>query len=123
MGFTIIESSGPIVSFKITGELTLSDVSRIQAAALEAIKRLGKIKGLAILEDFQGWKRDGNWGDITFLAEHDKDIAKIAVVGEEKWKDSFYAFLAKGFREAAIEYFPPTDLAKARAWLQGDGAQ
>ncbi len=120
MAFTIIDSSGPIVSAKITGELSVSDVSRMQALALEAIKRLGKIKGLAILENFRGWKRAGNWGDVTFLAEHDKDIAKIAVVGEEKWKDSFYAFLAKGFRQAAIEYFPPGDLAKARAWLEAD---
>jgi stage II sporulation SpoAA-like protein len=122
MGFTIIDPSGPILSAKLTGELSLSDMKRTQAAALEAIKRLGKIKGLLILEDFRGWKRDENWGDITFLIEHDKDIAKIAVVGEEKWRDSFYAFLAKGFRQAAIEYFPPSDLAKARAWLEADGA-
>jgi hypothetical protein len=118
MAFTIIDSSGPIVSAKITGELSVSDVSRIQAAASEAIRRLGKIKGLMILENFLGWKREGNWGDITFLTEHDKDIAKIAVVGDEKWKDLIYAFLAKGFRQAAVEYFLPADLAKARAWLE-----
>jgi hypothetical protein len=35
------------------------------------------------------------------LTEHDKDIAKIAVVGDEKWRDEVYAFLAKGFRRAA----------------------
>ncbi len=120
MAFTIIDSSGPILSAKLTGELSLSDMRRLQAAAVEAIKRLGKIKGLAILEDFRGWKRDENWGDMTFLIEHDKDIAKMAVVGEEKWKDSFYAFLAKGFRQAEIEYFRPADLAKARAWLEAD---
>jgi hypothetical protein len=120
MAFTIIDSSGPIVSIKITGELSVSEVGQIQAAALEAIKRCGKIKGLAILENFRGWKREGNWGDITFLTEHDKDIAKIAVVGDEKWKDPIYAFLAKGFRQAAVEYFLPADLAKARAWLEAD---
>ncbi len=121
MPFTIIDSSGPILSAKLTGEFSLSDMRQMQAAAGEAIKRLGKIKGLAILEDFRGWKRDENWGDMTFLIEHDKDIAKMAVVGEEKWRDSFYAFLAKGFRQAEIEYFLPADLAKARAWLEHDG--
>lgn len=120
MPFTIIDSSGPILSAKLTGELSVSDMRAIQAAALEAIKRLGKIKGLAILENFRGWKREENWGDVTFLTEHDKDIAKMAVVGEEKWRDSFYAFLAKGFRQAEIEYFLPADLAKARAWLEAD---
>jgi hypothetical protein len=120
MGFTVIESTGNILSAKLTGELTVSDMRQLQAAAAEAIKRLGRIKGLAILDDFRGWKRDGNWGDMTFLIEHDKNIAKMAVVGEEKWKDSFYAFLAKGFRQAEIEYFLPSDVAKARAWLEAD---
>jgi len=120
MPFTIIDSSGPIVSGKLAGELSFSDVSRIQALAVEAIKRSGKIKGLLILENFLGWKREPDWGDVTFLTEHGKDIAKIAVVGEEKWRDLFYAFLAKGFRESAVEYFLPGDLAGARAWLQAD---
>ncbi|MGH7927251.1 MAG: STAS/SEC14 domain-containing protein, partial [Candidatus Binatia bacterium] len=57
------------------------------------------------------------WGDVTFFAQHDKQIAKIAVVGEERWRVSVYAFLAKGFREVKVEYFLPADLAKARAWL------
>jgi hypothetical protein len=42
------------------------------------------------------------------------------VVGDEKWKDLVYAFLAKGLRQAAVEYFLPADLAKARAWLKAD---
>lgn len=120
MAFTILGSSGPVVSIKISGELSVAEMGQIQAAALEAIKRVGKIKGLAILENFNGWKREGNWGDVTFLTEHDQDIAKIAVVGDEKWRDPIYAFLAKGFRQAAVEYFPPGDIAKARVWLEAD---
>ena len=120
MAFTIIEASGPIVSAKITGELSVSEVGQLQALALETIKRAGKMKGLLILENFRGWKREGEWGDITFLNQHDKDIAKIAVVGDEKWRDPIYAFLAKGFRQAAVEYFLPGELAKAHAWLEAD---
>jgi hypothetical protein len=51
------------------------------------------------------------------MSEHDKEIEKIAVVGEEQWRDLVYAFLAKGFREAEVEYFLPADLANAHAWL------
>jgi hypothetical protein len=123
MPFTIIDSSGPMVSIKITGELSVAEVGQIQAVAVEAIKRCGNIKGLALLENFTGWKREGSWGDVTFLSQHDKDIAKIAVVGDEKWRDPIYAFLAKGFRQAAVEYFLPADLAKARAWLNTDAEQ
>ena len=117
MAFTIIDATGPIVSAKISGELGKDEVSQMQAAALNAIQRCGKISALFILDDFRGWKREGDWGDITFLTTHDKDIAKIAVVGDEEWRDLVYAFLAKGFRQAQVEYFLPGDLTKARAWL------
>jgi len=117
MPFTIVDASGPIVSAKVSGELSKSEVSQMQAAAVEAIRRCGKISALFILENFRGWKREGDWGDIRFLIEYDKDIAKIAVVGEEEWRELVYAFLAKGFRQAAVEYFAPSDLDKAHQWL------
>ena len=118
MAFTIIDATGPIVSAKISGELGKSEVSQMQTAALDAIRRCGKISALFILEDFHGWQREGDWGDISFMIEQDQNIAKIAVVGEEQWRDLIYAFLAKGFRNAAVEYFPPAELAKARACLE-----
>jgi SpoIIAA-like len=120
MPFTIVDPTGPIISAKISGELGKSEVSQLQAAALDAIKRHGKINALFILENFQGWKQEGEWGDVSFMIEHDKNIAKIAVVGEDQWRDLIYAFLAKGFREAEIEFFLPADLTKARAWVEAD---
>ncbi|MGE5219531.1 MAG: STAS/SEC14 domain-containing protein [Chloroflexota bacterium] len=117
MPITVIDATGPIVSAKVGGMLGKSEVSQIQATALAAIQRCGKISALFILDNFKGWKREGDWGDISFLVEHDKDIGRIAVVGDEEWRDLVYAFLAKGFRQAQIEYFHPGDLAKARAWV------
>jgi hypothetical protein len=121
MAFTIIDANGPIISAKISGELSQPEVSQMQAAALEAIRRCGKISALFMLENFRGWSREGDWGDISFLTAYDKDIAKIAVVGEAVWRDMICAFLAKGFRQAKVEYFLPADLAKARVWLEADG--
>ena len=118
MPFTIVDGTGPIISVKISGEIDKTEVTRIQAATLGAIQRCGRISALFILDDFRGWKRDGNWGDISFMTEHDQEISKIAVVGDEQWRDLVCAFLAKGFRAAAVEYFIPTDLPKARAWLE-----
>lgn len=60
MAFAIIDASGPIISAKISGELGKSEVSEIQAAALEAIRRCGKISALFVLDNFRGWRRDGN---------------------------------------------------------------
>jgi hypothetical protein len=117
MAVTILDRAGPIISARISGELAICEVSQLQAAAIEAMQRCGKISALLILENFRGWKLEGNWGDVTFLSEHDKQIARIAVVGQERWRDFACAFLAKDFRTAEVEYFLPGDLAKARAWL------
>jgi hypothetical protein len=118
MPFTIVDATGPMISVKISGEIEKTEVTQIQAAALGAIQRCGKIRALFILDNFHGWKRDGNWGDISFMTQHDQEIVKIAVVGDEQWRDLVCAFLAKGFRTAAVEYFVPSDLPKARAWLE-----
>jgi hypothetical protein len=118
MPFTIVDAPGPIISAKISGELSKSEVSQIQAVAVEAMRRRGKINALFILENFEGWKQTGDWGDITFMTEHDGQIGKIAVVGAEGWRDMIYAFLAKGLRNAQVEYFLPSELAKARSWLE-----
>ena len=40
MAFTIIDASGPVISAKISGELGKSEVSQIQAAALDAELRV-----------------------------------------------------------------------------------
>lgn len=118
MPFTIIDGTGPIVTVKINGELSRADVSQIQAIAREAIQRNGKISALFFLDQFRGWKTEPGWGDLTFLNEHDKNIDKIAVVGETRWKDDVCAFLAKGFRSAAVEFFLQSEPYKARQWLK-----
>ena len=117
MAFTMIDATGPVISAKISGELSKPEVTQMQTVGLKAIQRWNKISALFILENFQGWKKEGDWGDIKFLIDHDRNIAKIAVVGDEQWRDFAYAFLAKGFRQAQVEYFVPADLTKARVWV------
>ena len=117
MPFTIVDATGPVISARISGELGRSEISQLQIASLNAIKRHGKISALFILERFEGWRSGDEWGDVTFMTEHDEEITKIAVVGEEGWRDMIYAFLAKGFRRAEVEYFLPGEISRARSWL------
>ena len=68
MAFTIIDASGPILAAKISGELTPTEVSQMQAAALEAIRRCGKISALFILEDLlTGMEARGRLGRCQLL--------------------------------------------------------
>jgi SpoIIAA-like len=97
--------------------LKKADYERIIQIAKAAIAREGKIRALVILEGFEGWERSGDWGDVSFMMEEGQHIEKMAIVGDEKWRDDALAFTAKGFRPTAIEFFPASRINEARTWL------
>jgi hypothetical protein len=117
MPVEIIDASGKLLQAKVWAVLRKVDYDLIVQTAKESIAREGKIRVLIVLEAFGGWERRADWGDVTFITEHSKDIEKIAIIGDEKWKDDAFAFTGKGFRPSAIEFFPPSRLEEARAWL------
>jgi SpoIIAA-like len=116
MPVEIIDASGKLLQIKIRGMLKKADYDRIIQIAKEAIAREGKIRALAILEGFEGWERHPDWGDVSFIMEEGQH-KKMAIVGDEKWRDNALAFTAKGFRPTAIEFFPASRLHEARTWL------
>ena len=118
MAIEVLDSTGNILRVKIMGEFKKTESDYLQSIAESIIKQRGKIKILIILEDFQGWERGADWGDITFAIEHDDDIEKMAIVGDEEWKDLVFAFLAQPLRKAQIEYFDSTRIEEATAWLE-----
>src|SRR5512134_3169590 len=91
----------------------IEELPEVQAVAGREIARLGRINLLLVLEHFEGWERQADWGDLAFYAAHDKDIEKIAIVGEEKWRDHGLAFAGAGIRKAAVQFFPPAEGARA----------
>jgi len=97
--------------------LKKADHDRIVQVAKEAIAREGKIRALLILEGFEGWERHEGWGNVSFMMEEGRDIEKMAIVGDEKWKDDVIAFTAKGFRPTAIEFFAASRVTAARVWV------
>lgn len=117
MGFNVIGSSGKLISVKITGKLKKTELDQMQAIASELMKREGKIKILVILEDFLGWEKGADWEDTSFQSKHDSDIEKIAIVGDEKWRNLVFAFTGKPFRPVEIEYFTHSQLDQAHAWI------
>ncbi|MGH7843836.1 MAG: STAS/SEC14 domain-containing protein [Candidatus Binatia bacterium] len=117
MPVEIIDASGKLLQARVWAVLRKDDYDRMIQVAKESIAREGKIRVLIVLEAFGGWERRADWGDVTFITEHSKDIEKMALVGEEKWKDDAFAFTGKGFRSTNIEFFTPSRLEEARAWL------
>ena len=117
MPVEIIDASGKLLQLKVRGMLKKADHERIIQIAKAAIEREGKVRGLIILEAFEGWEQHEGWGDVSFMMDQGQHIEKMAIVGDEKWKDDALAFTAKGFRPTAVEFFPSSRLNEARTWL------
>lgn len=117
MPASIEHESGNLFRVRISGILRQQELKDVQAVGAREIARLGRINLLFVLEQFEGWERDADWGDLEFYQAHDKDIDKIAIVGEAKWRDHGLAFAGAGIRKAAVEFFSPADIGLARAWL------
>jgi hypothetical protein len=117
MSAEIISNTGGLVTAKISGKLTYSELTALQKSVISIIGREGGIRTLIIAEDFLGWDKSGDWEDISFQDTSDPYINKMAIVGEKKWEELALLFTGKGFREFPIEYFLPTELSKAQAWL------
>ena len=106
MPVEIIDASRKSLEIRIRGMLKKADHKRIIQIAKEAIAREEKVGALIMLEGFEGWERHEDWGDVGFMMEEGQHIEKMAIVGDEKWRDDALAFTAKGFRPTAIEFFP-----------------
>ena len=117
MSAEIVGVEGGILTLKVSGRLMLSELTAVQKQGAEILRQHGKMSILVLGEGFDGWDPGDDWSDISFQLEYDQFIEKIALVGEKCWGELAQIFAGRGLREARVEYFPSTDLPKARAWL------
>jgi hypothetical protein len=117
MSAEIVSAENGIITLKVTGQLTQPELAQAQRTMGAILRMKGKMRILVLVEDFQGWDKAGNWGDVSFLNEHDQNMERMAIVADEKWKGMTFMFTGKGLRRCLIEHFKPEDAAKATAWL------
>lgn len=124
MTFRLIKTLDSENWIQIRDQLTVSEFQKIQSLGELSLEWFGQFRVLIELEDgFDGWSREPGWEDSFFLTEDGSRISKVAVVGDEKWKDQVFMFMGKQMRKTAIEFFPQYQLAKAKAWLCEDNSQ
>ena len=116
--FTKDKETENLFVVQIKGTFTFEDLKEFQNKARVEIDRSKRIKLLVLAEQFKGWGKDGDWGDLTFMYEYDPYIEKIAVVAESKWKDEMLMFVGASSRQASVEFFPTDGEEDARDWLQ-----
>ena len=117
MSVTISTESNDCIVVTVTGIFSYKDLEAVQNVAKEALNSGVKVNCLILAEQFTGWGKDGNWGDLTFMYENDPLIGKIAVVADENRQDEMLMFLGAGMRQAEVKVFFPDEVQDARQWL------
>jgi hypothetical protein len=119
MSVEIVSNTGGILTARIGGRLSQPELAALQASAVDTIREQGAVRILVLADDFQGWREGDDWGDVAFM-ENDPYIRKMAIVGEKKWEELALIFAASPIRRFPIEYFLPTELDRAKAWLAAE---
>jgi hypothetical protein len=109
------EPSG-VVTVRVSGLLNSAEWTSAQQEVSSSLQKGQAVSLLVIADKFLGWEQ-GDWDDMSFQLKHDHQIQRVAVVAENKWEDEMVLFAGKGFRKFQIEFFAPSELAKAREWL------
>jgi hypothetical protein len=81
------------------------------------MRRVGAIRLLFVLDAFEGWEPHEGWSDLSFYVKHGDAIERIAIVGDERWKDEALMFASADLRKAPVEFFRTERLAGANDWL------
>ncbi len=105
--------------FRIDVRATLRqrEFEHCQEEVLHEVSRLGPVRLLFVLDRFEGWDSQDNWHDLSFFVRHGDAIERIAIVGDERWRDLALMFAAADLRKAPVEYFGEQEFVKAHSWL------
>ncbi len=120
MSVIFIKESENLFVIHVNGILTFNDQKEVENRVSTEIDRSGKAKMLVLTENFSGWSKEGDWGDLAFMHEYDPYIERIAVVANKKWQDQILMFVGAGLRQASVKFFSYGEEENARDWLQSE---
>jgi universal stress protein A len=107
-----------IMAVKASGKLTDEDYQQFLPKLNEFIDSSETPVSLLLeLEDFHGWNKKAAWDDFKFGMKNEDDIARIAIVGENRWQ-KWMTVLGDAFTSTDMRYFPKAELSQAWSWLR-----
>lgn len=115
----ITSEENGIVTVRASGKLTRGDYEQFVPRMEQIMRSRGPVRMLIELVDFEGWEPAGLWEDLKFDIQHQDDLGRVAIVGEDtmqKWGTR----LSAPFFRADMRYFPRSELARAREWLTAE---
>ena len=102
----------------IQGLLTFQDLTEVQNRARAEMDPQQKVNILILAQQFAGWGKGGDWGDVSFMYEVDPSLEKIAIVATQKWRDEIMMFVGADRRQAVVKFFLDDQERDARSWLK-----
>ena len=115
------ESFGGVLGFKVVGKMTAEDIKGFepQITTLIAQRKHKPIGILADLSEMHGADWGARWEEMRFLQKHTGHIARMAVVGADKWEE-IMAIITAGtaILEAETRYFDRSEMVHAWEWVR-----
>ena len=102
---------------EFSGVVERAEFRRCEAQLASELDRVGSARLLCVLKEFEGWEPHADWNNLGFYMKHGNAIERIAIVGEQRWRDVTMMFASADLRKAPVEFFPEDDIVQARAWL------
>lgn len=116
MPIRIERSNRKIVIVRAMGTLVKEDYASFADEFERQVREYGKLRILFDATQFEGWSSTAIWQEFKFDVEHNRDISRLAVVGDKKWQEILVAAL-KPFAFATTHYFEESEISKAQEWL------
>src|SRR5271169_4847468 len=115
------ESAGGVLGFQVIGKMTDEDIKAFEPQ-IELLIHERKHKPIGILADLsqmRGAELKARWDEMRFLQKHTDHIARMAVVGADKWEEVM-AILTAGASvlEAETHYFDESQMVRAWEWAR-----
>ena len=115
------ESRGAAFGFKVIGRISGDEVKAFEPQ-IEFLIRERKARPIGILAELSqmegaDWK--ARWNEMRFLQKYTDHIARMAVVGADKWEEVVAMLLAgTAVLQAETRYFTTTEIVSAWEWVR-----
>ena len=104
-----------LVGATLKGVIGADDQADVVDWVRTAIRHLGRVRVLIVLDEFSGWMPAASFESRAWLGD-DEGVSQIAIVGQDEWRTEVLTVIAQPIRALPIRYFKTeTD---ARQWLR-----
>jgi stage II sporulation SpoAA-like protein len=115
------ESGGATIGFKVVGKISGEEVKAFEPQ-IEFVITQRKQRPIGILADLsqmEGADWNARWAEMRFLQKHTDHIARMAVVGADKWEEVVALVLAgTAVLQAETRYFTSAEIVHAWEWVR-----